>query len=70
MASKKISLSADGTSATVADATISDVFSTAISQDTAVTGIYGLAQKALLFVGGMAAQNVRVGGGINPFKSA
>lgn len=68
--SKKVTLSADGTTATVADATIGDIFSTVISSSESVTGIYGLAQKAALVVGGMAIQNMRLGQGFNPFKSA
>lgn len=66
--SKKVTLNAAGDAATVADATLSDIFTTAISTDSAVTGMYGLAQKALLFVGGMATQNMRLGNGLNPFK--
>jgi hypothetical protein len=68
MASKKVTLSADGATATVTDATLTDIFTTAISTDSAITGMYGLAQKAGLFVGGMALQNSRLGQGINPFK--
>jgi len=66
-ASKKMTLSADGTTAVVVDATIGDIFSTAISSTEAVTGLYGLAQKAGLVVAGMAGQNLRLGNGINPF---
>jgi hypothetical protein len=67
MASKKLTLSADGATAAVADATISDIFSTLISSDECVTGAYGFAQKAGLVVGGMAYQNQRLGRGLNPF---
>lgn len=66
--SKKITLSADEATATVATATVSDIVTTAISMDSAVTGVHGLAQKALLVVGGMAYQNSRLGQGWNPFK--
>jgi len=66
-ASKKVTLSADGTTATVADATLSDVFSTLISTDSSLTGMYKLVQTGLLVVGGMAGQNLRLGNGINPF---
>lgn len=52
--------------AVVTDATISDIFTTAISSDSAVTGTYGLVQKALFFVGGMAVQNKRRMGSYNP----
>jgi len=65
--SKKITLSADETTATVAAATVGDIFTTVLSTDSAVTGMYGLAQRAGLFIGGMALQNVRNGNGINPF---
>lgn len=68
--SKKITLSADGATATVADATISDIFTTALSSDSAVTGMYGFAQKAGLVVIGMGIQNNRRGGGFNPFSAA
>lgn len=63
--SKKVTLDAAGTAATVVDATIGDVFSTMLSTDSAVTGMYGLAQKAALVAGGMAVQNYRLGRGIN-----
>lgn len=66
-ASKKLTLSADGATATVADATISDIFSTAISTTEALTGLYGFGQKAGLVVVGMAVQSKRMGGSLNPF---
>lgn len=68
--SKKITLSADGASATVADATLSDIGATLISTDSVVTGTYGLLQKGMLVVAGMVVQNYRLTGGINPFKAA
>lgn len=64
--SKKITLSADEATATVADATIGDVFSTLFSTDSAVTGMYGLAQKAALVVGGMTVNSYRLRGSFNP----
>lgn len=64
--SKKITLSADEATATVADAKIGDVFSTLISTDSAVTGVYGLAQKALLVGGGMMINSYRLRGSFNP----
>lgn len=67
--SKKVTLSADGATATVAEATIGDIFTTALSTDSALTGMYGLTQRAALFVAGMATQNVRLGRGINPFSA-
>lgn len=67
--SKTVTLSADGASAVVAVATVSDIFTTLISTDKTVTGVYGLVQKASLFVAGMATQNKRLGGGLNPFAA-
>lgn len=64
--SKKIVLAADGATATVAEASISDILTTAISTDTAVTGTYGLVQKGLLLVGGMMIQSKRKLGTFNP----
>jgi hypothetical protein len=69
MASKKLTLSADGTTATVAEATAADIFTTLISGDSCVTGAYGYIQKVGLFVGGMALQNYRLGQGLNPFAA-
>jgi hypothetical protein len=66
MANKKVILSADGATATVADATISDIFTTLISSNEAVTGTYGLFQRGALFVGGMAVQSKRKSGTWNP----
>lgn len=67
MASKKITLSADGATASVADATFGDILTTALSSDTALTGTYGFMQKAGLVVVGMGIQNKRLGGSLNPF---
>lgn len=66
--SKTVTLAADGTTATVADAKIADILTTAISTNTAVTGTYGLVQKAALVIGGMALQNNRLGRGWNPLS--
>jgi hypothetical protein len=68
MSSKKLTLSADGTTATVADAVMSDVVTTLFSSDSCVTGAYKYAQEAVLVVGGMAFQNQRLGFGLNPFS--
>lgn len=68
--SKKITLSADGNSATVADATFSDILTTAVSSDSCVTGTYGYVQKALIIFGGMSLQNKRLGRGWNPISVA
>lgn len=69
MESKKIVLS--GTDevpvATITTATFGDIFTTTISTTECVTGLYGLTQKALLFVGGMMLQSKRMGGPLNVF---
>lgn len=62
--SKKVTLSADGATATVADATVGDIFTTILSTDSAVTGMYGLVQKAGLAITGAAVQNMRVRGNL------
>lgn len=64
--SKKIVLAADGSTATVAEATISDIVTTVVSTNSAVTGTYGLVQRGLLVVGGMAIQSKRKLGTFNP----
>jgi hypothetical protein len=69
MASKKVVLSADGATATVAEATIGDIFTTLVNSGEAVTGAYKYVQSGLTFVAGMAFQNYRVGLGMNPFAS-
>jgi hypothetical protein len=68
MASKLLTLSADETTATVADATLTDVFTTIFDSNKAVTGMYGLGQRVGLFMGGMAIQNKRNGNSWNPFQ--
>lgn len=65
--SKKVTLSADGATATVADAEVGDIFTTVLDSDTAITGTYGYLQKAGLVIAGMAVQNNRVKGSWNPF---
>lgn len=64
--SKKITLSADGATATVADAKIGDILSTVVSTDSALTGVYGLAQKGLMVVGGMMINSYRLRNSFNP----
>lgn len=66
--SKLVTLAADGLTATVADAAVSDIFTTIIDPDAAVTGLYGFGQSALLVFGGMAIQNNRLGRGWNPLN--
>lgn len=68
MSSKKVTLNAAGDAATVADAKFGDVITTVLSTDSAITGTYGLVQRAALVATGMVVQNVRLGNGINPFK--
>lgn len=68
--SKLITVDAGGTTATVEDAKIGDIFTTLISSDKAVTGTYGLVQRAGLFLGGMSVQTKRLRGTFNPFVSA
>lgn len=54
----------DGT-ATATEARVGDVITTIISTDAAVVGMHGLAQRAILFAGGMAAQSYRKTGSLN-----
>jgi hypothetical protein len=68
MASKLVTLSADEATASVADAKAGDIFTTVFSSNSAVTGAYGYMQKAALVVGGMAVQEYRRTGNINPFS--
>lgn len=68
--SKKLTLAADGLTATVADATIGDIFTSVIDTNVSLTGMYGLTQKVGLVVAGMSVQNWRLTGGLNPFKTA
>ena len=65
--SKKVTLSADEATATVAEAEMTDVLSTVFSSDEALTGTYGFVQKGLLVIAGMSIQNNRKGLGWNPF---
>jgi len=53
-------------SATVTEAKIMDILTTAVSSTEAVTGTYGLVQKAAFVVGGMAIQSKRLRGDFNP----
>lgn len=63
--SKLVTLSADEATATVAAATLTDVFTTVVSTNSAITGMYGFIQKAGLVAVGMAIQNNRLGRGFN-----
>lgn len=55
--SKLVTLNAAGDAATVAEATIGDLFSTLFSQDKAVTGVYALVRTVLLVLLGMSAES-------------
>lgn len=50
---------------TTKDAVALDILGTAVSLDSAVTGFYGLAQKAAIFAGGMMTQEWRRSGSLN-----
>lgn len=68
MASKKLTLTtnAEGVStAAVTDATLGDIFTTAISTEQCLTGSYGVAQKVGFVLIGMAAQEYRRSGSAN-----
>lgn len=57
--SKKVTLSADGATATVAEATLSDVVSTLASSDSALTGGYKYLQMGLVAGGTAVVMNKR-----------
>lgn len=56
-------------SATLVAAKASDIVSTVFSTTDALTGMYGFAQKLILFGAGMAVQNKRLGRSFNPFQA-
>lgn len=68
--SKKVTLSADKATATVAEAKGMDIVTTVFDQDTCLTGTYGFFQKAALVGLGMAIQNNRLGRGWNPISAS
>lgn len=68
--SKLVTLSADENTATVVDAKIGDIFSSVLSSNKAVTGAYGLIQKAGLVAGGMMINSYRLRGSFNPIVAA
>lgn len=68
--SKLVTLSADENTATVVDAKIGDIFSSILSSNQAVTGAYGLIQKASLVAGGMMINSYRLRGSFNPIVAA
>lgn len=67
MTSKLLTLNDAGTTATVTEAEFSDIFSTLLSSNKALTGSYAWMQRLGLAIGGMAIQNKRLGGSYNPF---
>jgi hypothetical protein len=67
--SKLITLSDDGATATVAEATISDAVTTVFSTTKVVTGMLGLSQKVLLGVAGNIVMNKRHSGAFLAFKA-
>lgn len=67
--SKIVKLNAAGDGATVADATVGDFFTTILSADSAVTGVYGFLQRIALLVVGMSIQSYRDGKGFTGFAS-
>lgn len=66
MSSKKVTLNAAGDAATIAVAKLGDILTTAISTDSALTGMYGLLQKGGLVAIGMTANAYRLRGSFNP----
>lgn len=66
--SKLLTLAADGATATVADADVMDIVTTALSSNKTLTGTYGLVQKLGLVGIGMSIQNYRKAGSLNPFN--
>lgn len=68
--SKLVTLSADENTATVVDAKVGDIFSSILSSNKAVTGSYGLIQKAGLVAGGMTINSYRLRGSFNPIVAA
>lgn len=60
--SKKLTLNAAGDAVTIADATLTDVFSTLLSSDVALTGMYKYAQEAVIGLGAAVLMNKRHSG--------
>lgn len=60
----------EGGTPTVADAKLTDIVTTVFSSNQALTGAYGLLQRAAVFVGGMTLQNYRLTGKLNPFAKS
>lgn len=68
--SKLVTLSGDENTATVADATLGDIFTTILSSNKALTGTYGFVQKAGLVAVGMSVNSYRLRGSFNPVVAA
>lgn len=64
--SKVLTLNSEGTAATVAEAKVGDIFTTIVDTDKALTGAYGLIQKAGLVGAGMMVNSYRLRGSFNP----
>lgn len=65
--SKLVTLNAAGTEATVADATVTDIFTSLLTTNSAVTGMYGLAQKVAVGLAGAMFVNNRHSGSFTNF---
>lgn len=69
--SQKVTVTEDSAgvaSVTTKDAEILDIVTTAISTESAVTGMYGLVQRGAFFIGGMALNNKLKSGSVNFLK--
>lgn len=68
--SKKMTLSADGLTATVAEATMTDILTTVIDSNVSLTGAYKFMQTAGLVVVGMGISNRKHSGSFTNFGAA
>jgi hypothetical protein len=68
--SSKVVVAADGLTAVVTVATVTDIFTTLATTDSAITGLYGATQKAGLVLAGMMINSKRLRGSYNPFVAA
>lgn len=69
MSSKLLTINEAGTTATVADAELADIVTTAFSSTKVLTGAYAWAQRLLLVAAGAAGQEYRRFGSFNVFAS-
>lgn len=67
---KKITLNTEETAATVAEATLTDVFTTVLDQNVVLTGMHKYGQLALAAAAGAAVQNYRVRGSVQFWQPA